>query len=201
MMVCFAALHSFPTRNRNAWTHDYRARSTIRHALPRGLFRFHDSPRCSLTGGELLRKRPAELNELYSRGTVPSGIADGEYSGTALLFSGIPILAPIIAWLIEALIWGGKRYEGGVFVNKWGPFGKIVAIKTAPVFGAPSWMDGETKCVELGYDETTAPWPYSLVRGEMRSIEPDTYLGIMYVKRLMTGYFLLETKTSTQTVD
>lgn len=189
-MICFASpLPSFSKRCFRSTYHDYWAITRARRGRALGL----RAVRC-ISEGELLRMKPLELRKLYSEGSVPSSFREGDYSGTMLLFSRVTYLSLIMSWLIRAFIWNGKRYSetGGTFINKWGPCGKILAIELKPRFVAGT--TGGAECVELKYRDTL-PYPFSRVRDEVRAIAPGQYLGIMYVSRVMLGYFHLRLET------
>jgi len=176
-MICFTSpLHSFQKRNSSAYDYLKRAGPNLRCARRAS---FQNIIMC-LTTGDILRMKRAELHELYSHAIVPSrdSFTGGEYSGTM-------ILPTFISWLIKALIWSGKRYipEEKAFINKWGPFGKVAAIKLTPRFSS--------HCVHLNYSDAL-PYPASLVRDQVRTIATGKYLGIMYFNRTKLAYFLLE---------
>ena len=91
----------------------------------------------------------------------------------------------------EALIQSFQREtfdsQRGLLTNRISVFGLNAII--AKVYKQASWFDGQ-ECIVLDYSETStvAKW----VRDEIRQIEPNLYLGIVYYERTKLIDFCLE---------
>jgi hypothetical protein len=128
-----------------------------------------------LTTADLLGLSPDELDDMFRAspaGPIPSGRSDG----VALFAPGTPV-GKVAATIVRAVAWKGKVFDTdrGELVNRIGPPGGL-AIR-AKVFPGKSWFDGEESII-LDYGETSrvAHW----IRDEIRMIDTDTYLGIVY---------------------
>ena len=63
----------------------------------------------SLDAAALLKKKPAELDELF-RNSPPGPLPDGEAIGTAIVWSGT-ICAKLVAWFARWFLWQGKVFD------------------------------------------------------------------------------------------
>jgi hypothetical protein len=129
----------------------------------------------SLTTADLLGMTPDELDDVF-RGSPAGPIPSGGSDGVALFAPGTPV-SKAAATVVGAIAWKGKVFntERGELLNRIGPTGAL-AIR-AKVFPGESWFDGEESII-LDYRETSrvAHW----IRDEIRMIDADTYLGIVY---------------------
>ena len=132
----------------------------------------------SLDSEQLLRKRPAELDALFTsspRGATP----EGEATGTAILCPG-SICARVFAWFVRWFCWQGKVFfpARASLVNRISCF-SFKAIK-ARVYEGKSWFDGK-ECTVLDYSKTSllAAW----IRDEIREVAPGLYLGQVFLGR------------------
>jgi hypothetical protein len=128
-----------------------------------------------LTTANLLGMSPDELDDLFRAspaGPIPSGRSDG----LALLAPGTTV-GRAAATIVRSLAWKGKVFDTdrGELLNRVGPLGAL-AVR-AKVFAGKSWFDGEESII-LDYGETSrvAHW----IRDEIRMIDTDNYLGIVY---------------------
>lgn len=136
---------------------------------------------------DLVRLNDFALKDIYAKGTADNGLPEGDYDGTLVFMAGTP-LAPLFAVLLS-FIWSGKICDSAAdkLINKWGPFGTIQAIP-ATICVAPSWSSSGGNCVEVNY---STRGPFRFVRDEIRNVAPGLYLGLMYVNRILVGYFVL----------
>lgn len=136
---------------------------------------------------ELLLMNDAQLDELFSNGTV-GDIPDGEAKGTAIMANGTSFSAEI-AEIVNLFAWQGKTFDakGGVLRNRITHFGLNAII--AKVYKAPSWFD-QKECIVLDYSETSlvARW----IRDEIRMIDPGFYLGRVYWGKKSLIHFSLQ---------
>lgn len=125
---------------------------------------------------DLLRMRPAQLDELFAR-LPPGPIPNGPAAGTALIATGTFLAAPI-AQFVRAAAWQGKTFDAqrGSLVNRLTPLG-LPAVRAA-VYEAPSRHDGRA-CIVLDYSKTSLAARF--VRDEIRALAPGYYLGKAYV--------------------
>ena len=90
--------------------------------------------------------------------------------------------------MVRAVAWKGKVFdpERGELLNLVGPAGAR-AVR-AKVFSGKSWLDGDESII-LDYHQTSrvAHW----IRDEIRMIDTDTYLGIVYWNRTRILRFAL----------
>jgi hypothetical protein len=135
---------------------------------------------------QLAAMRPASRDEVF-RASPPGGVPSGKADGVALLPLPAP-LASATATLIRLLVWKGKVFDParGDLRNRMTPLG-IRAIR-AKVYPGPSWLDG-ADCVVLDYSRTSlvARW----IRDEIREVAPDTYLGLVFVRKAKLLHFVL----------
>jgi hypothetical protein len=128
-----------------------------------------------LTAAQLTDMSPGELDDLF-RGSPAGPIPAGKGAGIALFAPGTP-LSKTAAKVVRAVAWKGKLFnaERGELRNLIGPAGAL-AIR-AKVFPGESWFDGKESII-LDYRSASrvARW----IRDEIRMIDPDTYLGIVY---------------------
>jgi hypothetical protein len=126
---------------------------------------------------EVKERSRAELDELFRN--APAGeIPVGPTAGTALFAPGKSI-GKLLATLTRLLFWQGKEFEPETrrLKNLITPFG--VRAIAADVYEADSWLDGG-RCIVLDYSKTS--WVARWVRDEIREMEPNHYLGIVYVR-------------------
>lgn len=141
----------------------------------------------ALTGRQLMKMSPAELDELFA--ASPAGvIPDGRGHGTVLVFPGTAFVRPVAA-AIRALFWQGKLFRAPThdLVNLLSPFGRQ-GIR-AETRADESVFDGRP-CILLDY--STSSRAARDVRDEIRQIGENQYLGIVYRKgRKLRVYFVL----------
>ena len=133
---------------------------------------------CEVTGQELDRRYRAS-----GSGALPAG----PVTGAIMLLPGTPLARPI-AHLVRALAWQGKVFHAdrGELVNRILLF-RINAVR-AKVREGRSWFDGRP-CIVLDYSETSLL--ASMVRDEIREIEPGLWLGLAYMWRTRVLRFAL----------
>lgn len=131
---------------------------------------------------------PAELDELFSKGCVPT-CPVGRAKGTVLVVCDAH--CPKLRAKMAGTMWKGKDFcEDGSFTNRWPGFsagGSHTDIQ-------PSWYDGKP-CMALEYAPSAAV--FANTRDELREIAPGLYLGRFYERcpcQRHRGYFVLEMK-------
>lgn len=136
----------------------------------------------------LLKMSDDDLKELFI--SSPAGeIPDGETNGTAIIPTGT-IMTTEIALLINVFAWQGKIFDpkDGCLRNRILPFGLSAII--AQVYKGNSLLDNK-ECIIIDYSKTSliAHW----VRDEIRQIDTNLYLGVVYLANKKQFYFSLET--------
>jgi hypothetical protein len=123
---------------------------------------------CDVPGRELDRR---------FRASAPGTAPEGPVVGALMALPGTPLARPI-AQLVRALAWQGKVFDPhrGEMVNSILVF-RIKAVR-ARVHRGPSRLDGRP-CTVLDYSGTSLV--ASMVRDEIREIEPGLWLGLAYV--------------------
>lgn len=118
-----------------------------------------------------------ELDELF-RNACAGDIPVGPTEGTALFAPGKRV-GRVLAAVTRLLFWQGKEFvpETQHLKNLITPFG--VRAIAANVYEDDSWVDGR-RCIVLDYSTTS--WVARWVRDEIREVEPNHYLGIVYVR-------------------
>ena len=136
---------------------------------------------------ELLNMTDAQLDDLFSKGTV-GDIPNGEAKGTAIIANDTKF-SDDIARFVNLFAWQGKTFdaEEGVLRNRITHFGFNAII--AKVYKGPSWLDNK-ECIVLDYSETSllAHW----IRDEIREVAPNVYLGKVYWSKKRLIDFALE---------
>lgn len=145
----------------------------------------------ALTAHQLLEFSGEKLDDLFAKassGPIPNGPA----TGTAIVAPGTKF-SPAIASLINVFTWQGKTFdaEHGTLTNRILAFGLNAIV--AQVYKGPSWFDGK-ECIVLDYSKTSLLAEH--VRDEIRQIEGNLYLGLVYWKKDRTIHFALEFPTS-----
>jgi hypothetical protein len=117
-----------------------------------------------------------ELDRLFGA-SAPGAVPEGPVVGALMALPGTPLARPI-AQVVRALAWQGKVFEPhrGELVNSILLF-RIKAVR-ARVHQGPSRLDGRP-CIVLDYAKTSLV--ASMVRDEIREIEPGLWLGLAYV--------------------
>ena len=136
---------------------------------------------------QLLSMSQAQLDALFTA-SEPGAIPNGQAKGTAIIAPGTTF-SHEIAEIVNVFAWQGKTFDGphGVLTNRILPFG-INAI-VAEVYPDASWFD-QKPCIALDYSKTSmlAHW----IRDEIRCIEPNLYLGIVFWEKRRLIDFCLE---------
>jgi hypothetical protein len=131
-----------------------------------------------VTVDQLFKMTQKELDKLFSDSNC-GPIPDGESKGTAIILPGT-IFTKEIAELINVFAWQGKTFDAkkGVLINRILPFGLNAIL--AEVYKGPSWLD-DKECIIVDYSKTShlARW----ARDEIRQIQPNFYLGKMYLDK------------------
>jgi hypothetical protein len=118
----------------------------------------------------------ATLDDRFRYGT--SGVIPaGRTVGIGLVWTGGP-LSRALAWLIRALFWQGKVFDGPSesLVNRILPIG-FLAIR-ADVYEGESAFDGKP-CIVIDYSKKSLV--AHMIRDEIRQIERGLHLGIVFV--------------------
>jgi hypothetical protein len=140
-----------------------------------------------LSADDLLKMSQAQLDDLFER-SQPGPIPDGQAKGTAIIAPGTTI-SKEIAEFISYFAWEGKTFDSahGVLSNRILGFGLNAII--AEVYKDKSWLDGQ-ECIVLDYSKTStlAHW----IRDEIRLIDPNVYLGVVYWDKSRLIDFCLE---------
>lgn len=141
----------------------------------------------SIATANLMQMTPAELDQVYRRGTV-SQLPDGNSNGTLLLAPGTVLNQPL-ASLASVLVWQGKVFnqEQGFLLNKVLPFS--LKLVKAEVYQGTSWIDGKDAVI-LDYAKTS--FIAQKIRDEIREVASGIYLGRSFWDRTHILDFVLE---------
>jgi hypothetical protein len=140
-----------------------------------------------MNAAQLLVMNQKALDDLFMA-SPPGPIPNGQAEGTAIIAPGT-VYSTEIAKFVNFFTWQGKTFDGphGVLTNRILPMG-INAI-VAEVYVGPSWLDGKD-CIVLDYSKTSlvAHW----IRDEIRLIDQNVYLGVVYWEKTRLIDFCLE---------
>ena len=140
-----------------------------------------------LSADDLLKMSQQQLDDLFERSQA-GPIPNGQAKGTAIIAPGT-LFSKEIAEFINHFTWEGKTFDGphGVLSNRILGFGLNAII--AEVYKDKSWLDGQ-ECIVLDYSKTStlAHW----IRDEIRLIDPNIYLGVVYWEKSRLIDFCLE---------
>jgi hypothetical protein len=140
-----------------------------------------------LSADDLLEMSQQQLDDLFERSQA-GPIPNGQAKGTAIIAPGTAF-SKEIAELINHFTWEGKTFDGahGVLSNRILGFGLNAII--AEVYKDASWLDGK-ECIVLDYSKTSnlAHW----IRDEIRLIDRNIYLGVVYWEKSRLIDFCLE---------
>jgi hypothetical protein len=140
-----------------------------------------------MNAAQLLGMNQKALDDLFMA-SPPGPIPNGQAEGTAIIAPGT-VYSTEIAKFVNFFTWQGKTFDGphGVLTNRILPMG-INAI-VAEVYVGPSWLDGKD-CIVLDYSKTSlvAHW----IRDEIRLIDQNVYLGVVYWEKTRLIDFCLE---------
>ena len=141
----------------------------------------------AINAAQLLGMSQKALDDLFM--TSPAGpIPNGEAKGTAIIAPGT-VFSPEIAEFINVFNWQGKNFDAphGVLTNRILAIGLNAIV--AEVYIGPSWLDGKD-CVVLDYSKTSllAHW----IRDEIRLVDQNVYLGVVYWEKTRLIDFCLE---------
>ena len=127
------------------------------------------------TANQMLDMSQDELDELF-RASPPGEVPRGEARGTVIVAPGTE-LAEIAAKVVHLIAWQGKVFDPdkGELLNEISPF-HLNRIR-AKVYKEASWLD-QKECIVLDYSKTSvvAHW----IRDEIRLVDVDTYLGLVF---------------------
>lgn len=141
----------------------------------------------SYTIPQLLSMSSAALDDVF-RASAPGEIPNGEAQGTAILAPGT-VYSEEIAQFISHFAWQGKNFDAasGTLTNRILPFGLNAIL--AKVYRGESWLD-QKECIVLDYSSTSliAHW----VRDEIRLIDANMYLGLVYWDKSKLIHFALQ---------
>ena len=117
-----------------------------------------------------------ELDEIY-RNATPGPLPRGDTRGTAIVTGSL--LPRTIARVAKLFAWQGKVFDifadngnSGVLLNKITPFSLNFIV--AKVYRDTSWLDQKDTIV-IDYSSTS--FVASIIRDEIRQVEPGLYLG------------------------
>lgn len=126
---------------------------------------------CPLTGNDLRRMSPAELDAVFATGktgAAPCGVTRG------WVIHECEAKLPRVRAGMSNLIWKGKVFhEDGAFVNRWCGVRAVWAKVTLGI----SWYDGQP-CFVVDYPPD-APL-FGNDRDELREVAPGLFLGRAY---------------------
>ncbi|MEC9365276.1 MAG: hypothetical protein VYC42_18800 [Pseudomonadota bacterium] len=141
----------------------------------------------------LQRMQSAALDALWAQLAAPcAGELAGDYPGAVLTgagFDSLPRLLGLLVRRIAAWLWRAKSFSGERGINLWwSPFG---LLRRAPYrVGIEPAAVGVGDALVLDYDLAANPHPARRVRGELRRLGADHYLGRMLL-RGASGYRLV----------
>jgi hypothetical protein len=141
----------------------------------------------AINAAQLLGMSRQALDNLFE-GAPAGPIPNGSAEGTAIIAPGT-VFSLAIAKFVNIFTWQGKNFDAahGVLTNRVSAFG-INAI-VAEVYKGASWLDGK-ECIILDYSKTSivAQW----VRDEIRLVDQNVYLGVVYWEKSRLIDFCLE---------
>lgn len=130
---------------------------------------------------EWLSKSREELDAIFSACTSSGAMPTGDMRGTAIL-AGSPF-SKVVATIARLFAWQGKVFDifasdgtAGVLINKVTIFS--LSFVVAKVYRGTSWLDGKPVIV---IDYSTTSFFFKRVRDEIREIEPNVYLGKVWL--------------------
>ena len=140
-----------------------------------------------LCADDLLKMSQAQLDALFER-SQPGPIPDGQAKGTAIIAPGTTF-SKENAEFIRLFVWEGKTFDSahGVLSNRLLGLGLNAII--AEVYKDKSWLDGQ-ECIVLDYSKTSTV--AHRIRDEIRLIDPNNYLGVVYWDKSRLMDFCLE---------
>lgn len=131
-----------------------------------------------------------ELDEIYKQAT-PGPLPTGDTRGTAIVTGSL--LPRTLARVARLFAWQGKVFDlfaengnAGVLINKITPLSLNFIV--AKVYRAPSWMDNKDTIV-IDYSSTS--FVASIIRDEIRQVEPGLYLGKVWWRKTRVLDFAL----------
>ena len=126
------------------------------------------------------------LDQLF--GGLPAPAADelrGDYPGSVLTGAGLEALAPWRRRLVRACagwLWRAKSFAPGQGINLW--WSPLRPLRRLPYRTYPQVSAlGGGEVLVLDYDLAGNPASARRVRGELRRLAPDYYLGRMLLRR------------------
>lgn len=142
---------------------------------------------------ELIGAHPDSLRALFTRGGAadPAELGDsprGRFLGLAPLASVHLASRPIVRAVAGTALWTGVGFDHGGNAG----FNRVLGTKALRFRTSiqPSELDGRPALV-LAYDRS--PWPFSLLRDELRTIGPGLALGAFFARaggrHTLLGYF------------
>ena len=145
----------------------------------------------AINAAQLLGMSQKALDDLFM--ASPAGpIPNGQAEGTAIIAPGT-VFCPEIAKFINVFTWQGKTFDAahGVLTNRILAIGLNAIV--AEVYVGASWLDGKD-CIVLDYSKTSllAEW----IRDEIRLVDQNVYLGVVYWEKIRLIDFCLEFQTA-----
>lgn len=131
---------------------------------------------------QLKSMRQADLDQMYARATpgrIPEGATEGCVIGWPQTIFNLPITQVMNA------VWMGKVFDGNTSTLK----NRVLGLEavTADVYLGKSLLDGKQSII---VDYANEVYPFSLIRDEIREVNPGFYLGRAYVKTPLLGAVL-----------
>ncbi|AOR33136.1 hypothetical protein BFF78_20565 [Streptomyces fodineus] len=145
------------------------------------------------TDTELLRTDDKQLEELFRKS--PAGeIPKGPMEGMAILPGAGRAGAQVLAGVVNRFCWRGKVFSPeGYLSNRLTPLDILSIVAT--VGPGPSRLD-DRECIVIDYSHTSMV--FGGVRDELRQVDPDLYLGLIWLSGRKIGWFTLREPNSAQ---
>ncbi|WP_225824399.1 hypothetical protein [Streptomyces naphthomycinicus] len=145
------------------------------------------------TESELLRTDDKQIEELF-RNSPAGKTPQGPMEGVAILPAAGRAGAWVLAGVVNRFLWRGKVFSPeGYLSNRLTPLDILSIVAT--VGPGPSRLDDQ-ECIVIDYSHTSLV--FGVVRDELRQVDPDLYLGLIWLAGHKVGWFTLREPDSAQ---
>ncbi|MGW2034897.1 hypothetical protein [Streptomyces spinosus] len=138
------------------------------------------------TETELLRSDDKQIEELFRKS--PAGeVPRGPMEGVAIIPGAGRTGARVLAGVVNRFWWRGKVFSPEGYLSNRLTALDILSI-VAMVGPGPSRLD-DRECIVIDYSHTSTV--FGGVRDELRQVDPDLYLGLIWLAGHRIGWFTL----------
>ncbi|MEW2512915.1 hypothetical protein [Streptomyces sp. NPDC046870] len=138
------------------------------------------------TETELLRSDDKQIEELFRKS--PAGeVPRGPMEGVAIIPGAGRAGARVLAGVVNRFLWRGKVFSPEGYLSNRLTALDILSI-LAMVGPGPSRLD-DRECIVIDYSHTSMV--FGSVRDELRQVDPDLYLGLIWLAGHKIGWFTL----------